>query len=145
MLNLLAIIAVYIVIYFIFFPKAFRRAQRNQNLTQLIILLVVFIVSFGTLSFRLFEEGSWLDSLWWSVSTITSVGYGDFYPTTVMGKISGMFVMFGGLIIVAFLTSFILERYKRKVQFKYLSREEQLAILQQRKLEIEKEIEQLIG
>lgn len=38
-----------------------------------------------------------LDSLWWAVSTVTTVGYGDIVPITVPGKIMGIILMFVGI------------------------------------------------
>ncbi|MDF1823373.1 MAG: ion transporter [Verrucomicrobiales bacterium] len=45
--------------------------------------------------------GSIFHSLWWSVTTLTTVGYGDISPTTVGGKIFTFFVLVIGLGIVA--------------------------------------------
>jgi voltage-gated potassium channel len=40
-------------------------------------------------------------SLWWAVVTLTTVGYGDVYPQTVVGRIIGAFIMFCGIGLVA--------------------------------------------
>ena len=37
------------------------------------------------------------DAVWWSVSTMTTVGYGDKYPVTTEGRIIGMILMFAGV------------------------------------------------
>eukprot|EP01061_Rhynchopus_euleeides_P016772 TRINITY_DN28089_c0_g2_i1.p1 TRINITY_DN28089_c0_g2~~TRINITY_DN28089_c0_g2_i1.p1 ORF type:complete len:602 (+),score=176.59 TRINITY_DN28089_c0_g2_i1:81-1886(+) len=42
------------------------------------------------------------DSLWWSVVTLTTVGYGDTFPTTIGGKIVATLTMLGGLIVVGY-------------------------------------------
>ena len=47
------------------------------------------------------------DSIWWSIVTITTVGYGDYYPVTLGGRITGMFVMFSGVGIIGALASIL--------------------------------------
>ena len=42
------------------------------------------------------------DSLWWSVVTLTTVGYGDTFPTTIGGKCVATMTMLGGLIVVGY-------------------------------------------
>jgi voltage-gated potassium channel len=37
------------------------------------------------------------DTVWWSVTTITTVGYGDFYPMTPMGRVIAVLLMVGGI------------------------------------------------
>jgi len=47
------------------------------------------------------------DALWWSFVTITTVGYGDYYPVTQLGRIVGIFVMFSGVGIIGALASIL--------------------------------------
>ena len=75
------------------------------------IFLLVMIPAFlfiSTLGIYFFEyilsgnEGSEFksifDSLWWTVVTFTTVGYGDMSPGTITGKLFTFFVMTAGLI-----------------------------------------------
>lgn len=47
------------------------------------------------------------DAIWWSYVTITTVGYGDRYPTTNMGRIVGVFLMSSGVALFGVFTSFL--------------------------------------
>lgn len=47
------------------------------------------------------------DALWWSVVTITTVGYGDYYPVTGIGRMIGVVVMLAGVGIIAALASIL--------------------------------------
>lgn len=54
------------------------------------------------------------DALWWAVSTITTVGYGDRYPTTTTGRLIAFGLMIAGIallgVVTATLASWIVER-----------------------------------
>lgn len=45
--------------------------------------------------------------LWWAVATLTTVGYGDIYPVTPIGRLIGAFIAFAGLAAVAVPTGII--------------------------------------
>ena len=45
--------------------------------------------------------------LWWAVATLTTVGYGDIYPVTVLGRILGAFIAFSGIAALAIPTGII--------------------------------------
>ena len=63
------------------------------------------VVGTGTVFYRFIEDLSWLDSLYFSVITLTTVGYGDFSPVTSTGKVFTMFYVLAGIgIFVALVT-----------------------------------------
>ena len=47
---------------------------------------------------------SFFDALWWSIATITTVGYGDVFPITAAGRIVGGFTMVVGISTFAIIT-----------------------------------------
>ena len=47
------------------------------------------------------RDGLWLDSVYWSVITMSTVGFGDLYPTTTFGKVIGTFTMLSGVLVLA--------------------------------------------
>ena len=48
---------------------------------------------------------SFFDALWWSAATITTVGYGDIYPVTAVGRIIAVFTMIVGISTLAVVTA----------------------------------------
>ena len=60
----------------------------------------------GTAVWRLERDGpgtnlrTWGDAVWWSITTITTVGYGEHYPVTVAGRIIAVGIMISGIAII---------------------------------------------
>ncbi len=52
-------------------------------------------------------------SLWWAVTTLTTVGYGDMYPITVGGKLFTTFVVFIGMGMVAIPTGLLASAFSK--------------------------------
>jgi len=56
------------------------------------------------------------DALWWSFVTITTVGYGDFTPITLTGRLVAVSLMIGGITIIGVITASFASWIVEKVQ-----------------------------
>ena len=87
------------------FVRAFWASLKDPEFQALFFLVVVTLAA-GAWFYSLVEGWSLLDSLYFSVITLTTVGYGDFYPSTTAGKIFTMLYIFVGIgLILSFLTT----------------------------------------
>jgi voltage-gated potassium channel len=79
------------------FLRAIRDAWRSDVAFRMLLALVVSLLLSGTTFFTLVEGWSVLDSLYFSVTTLTTVGFGDPAPATALGKIFTILYIFVGL------------------------------------------------
>ncbi|MFD1358559.1 potassium channel family protein [Fictibacillus halophilus] len=59
-----------------------------------------FIVIFSSIVMRILEPETfpgWFDALWYVMTTVTTVGYGDFYPVSIAGRIYAIFIFLVGI------------------------------------------------
>jgi len=69
---------------------------------------------------------TYLDSLWWCVSTVTTVGYGDIVPVSDLGRMVAMFYMFFGISMISILFFVITNTvYKRRYEKEEIEKREQ--------------------
>lgn len=91
--------------------KSFNIIKRKLFLFTLATLLLLYFSSIGIYYFENEAQPevftSLFDAMWWSVATLTTVGYGDVYPITNGGKIFASAIVFIGLGLVAIPTGLI--------------------------------------
>ena len=76
---------------------AFWEFLHRENLLRLLGIVVVFIVA-GAIGLTYFErDRSFPDALWWATVTLTTVGFGDIFPTSLGGRATGVVLMFFGI------------------------------------------------
>ena len=95
----------------IFSLRLLRSVFRRGNLWRFLLAASVLVVN-GAIIVDLFERhapGSNIhtfgESLWWSVATVTTVGYGDFVPVTRQGRATAVFIMAIGILTLAVVTA----------------------------------------
>jgi voltage-gated potassium channel len=86
------------------------KAQGAFATVSVIAFLLIIFSSIAVLQFETAPNSNIRtaeDALWWSYVTITTVGYGDKYPVTGMGRIIGMILMTGGVGLFGTFSGFI--------------------------------------
>jgi voltage-gated potassium channel len=92
------------------FFHSFRLYKQELRIFCMTLFAVLLMSSMAIFAF---EHGvnpdfdTMINSLWWSIVTITNVGYGDIVPITIMGKVVGAGVMLMGLATVALMTAIL--------------------------------------
>ncbi|WP_299102752.1 ion transporter [uncultured Winogradskyella sp.] len=102
------------------FAQAMMVAKEQIILFMIITLMLIYFAAVGIYYFENEAQPehftSIFDSLWWSIVTLTTVGYGDVYPITVGGRIFTFFILMIGLGIVAIPTGIISSSLTKAVE-----------------------------
>lgn len=75
-----------------------------------IVGVAIFFIAFGTVFYHFVEHLKWLDSLYFTVVTLATVGYGDITPKTDAGKLFTIFYIIIGITIFLALARVVIGR-----------------------------------
>ncbi|MGD9092480.1 MAG: potassium channel family protein [Anaerolineales bacterium] len=89
-------------LYYVFFLDLF-----SDRRTRPILIYVTVLILMGAVIFHWLEGWDWLDSFYFVVITLTTIGYGDFSPTTPLTKLITIFYGANGIIVLLMLYDLI--------------------------------------
>lgn len=131
--------------------------SRRQQLVSSVFIILVLMVASSLCMYSLENAAqpevfsNAFSGIWWAVSTLLTVGYGDIYPITIPGKIVSIFITFLGVGMVAIPTGIIsagfVDQFSRIKRLSEYAREENIHFikvqLQKRDSWVGKEIKDL--
>ena len=88
-----------------------------KELSLLLLFVCMGMLIFGTLAYFAEKDvvntkyTSIPESMWWAIQTMTSVGYGDLFPTTLMGKLIGSCCGVSGILVMALPIPIVVENF----------------------------------
>jgi voltage-gated potassium channel len=86
------------------------RAVASGRIIPFLVVLMFVIMCLSALIVELLSPrsfDSFGDALWWSATTVTTIGYGDVVPATSGGRVIAVFVMFASVASVSFTTAIV--------------------------------------
>lgn len=109
-------------------------SSKRQQLLSSVFIITVLMLASSLCMYSLEHEAqpevfsNAFSGIWWSVSTLLTVGYGDIYPVTTLGKIVSIFITFLGVGMVAIPTGIIsagfVDQYSRLKRISEYAHEE---------------------
>lgn len=92
--------------------------NKATGAVYIVFFMIILLLQFGSIFVVKAEQANpqaniqtASDAIWWVYVTITTVGYGDRYPTTNVGRLVGAIVMFVGVGLFAVMTGFLANKF----------------------------------
>ena len=83
----------------------------NRYAYRLLVTATLILLGGGAVFYHMVEKWNWVDSYYFCVVTLATVGYGDLVPQTTLGKLFTTFYILVGIgIIAAFASAFVRKR-----------------------------------
>lgn len=117
------------------FQVIYKAVQKEQQaLLAVLFLSIGYIFLTALLMFSVEPQNfnNFFDAIYWAVTTLTTVGYGDVYPLSELGRVVSMISSFVGVAIVALPTGIITAGFMSEMEQHYIEREARLKAFEKR-------------
>lgn len=118
-------------------------AHRQETAVLAIVLTLLIVAIFSSVAILVAEDGSGSDidtaedAIWWTLTTMTTVGYGDLAPVTTLGRMVAVLTMFAGIGVFGAFTALVASMLVRP------RHENELQIIEARLQNLEKLIQSM--
>jgi voltage-gated potassium channel len=130
--------------------EAQARERIAESVLYITVVIGLIVITIGSILIVWVEADtpgaeitSGTDAMWWSLVTVSTVGYGDEYPVTVAGRIIGVFMILVGVALFTTLTSYLASNFTDRGAKK--QRDQQLELAQKNAQHMETLMERIIA
>lgn len=116
----------FLILVYIWRLPMFRRGSAGAQRIRYILVTILFAFMFVYTG----SYGVWLaerhahganivnfgDAIWWGFTTISTVGYGDFAPVTILGRILAVGIMMGGILVIGVVTATLMSDLSDRIR-----------------------------
>ena len=116
----------FLILIYIWRLPMFRRGSAGAQRIRYILVTILFTFMFVYTG----SYGVWLaerhahganivnfgDAIWWGFTTISTVGYGDFTPVTIPGRILAVAIMMGGILVIGVVTATLISDLNDRIR-----------------------------
>lgn len=92
--------------------------NRAESAVYIVAFLIILVLEFGSAAVLAAEQGApgsnietAGEAIWWSIVTMSTVGYGDYAPVTIRGRVIGIFVIIVGVALFGVVTGFLANKF----------------------------------
>lgn len=103
--RILRVFRVFIVLHysktFVYISNVFKKEKKTLGYVLIITLAYIFVSALSMFTYEPDTFDSFFDALYWATTALTTVGYGDVYPVTDIGKFISMVSSLFGIAVIA--------------------------------------------
>jgi voltage-gated potassium channel len=126
------------------------RERLGESVLYFTIVIGLIVITIGSILIVWVESDtpgaeikSGYDAMWWSLVTVSTVGYGDEYPVTLEGRIIGVFMILVGVALFTTLTSYLASNFTDRGAQR--QREQQLELAKKNAQQMETLLERILA
>lgn len=119
---------------FMYVAHVFKKERKTLSSVLVIALTYIFVSALAMFSYEPDTFDNFFEALYWATTALTTVGYGDIYPVTQVGKFISMLSSLFGIAVIALPAGIVTGGFIEQIQEEQNKEKEEKRLLEEKKL-----------